>query len=432
MLSETAIRILFCLNPQQGVFLRDVYEKMPDGISQDEVKNEISTLCSMGLAEKKQDVFVCISDSGLAVTGFNHSPSPAVVRMLSRMRVEYPVKNPNKVEQEMEYSLPEHSQRLFLDQDESAVLIALGEAETNGEKTVPYNQGAKKLELRGLVQSSKGLSVSLTELGRNELTEDALELGLDLYLPYTEAVAKNRTQRLLVEVAAQTEVGNVKMAKSKDYLQALGNSEWMSNDIKRELHAMTSTGHVYKSGNNMYYINKEWILAFGIKPLGAVMAKRVAALDIFKNEEERNRLMSKLGYTFNEKKSAWVSTTKKTKSAKFKSAVKATKPPKPKKPVKKEPSLNTDESMMALEKAADEQLDAEVQWDDGGSELDTEEMLKESLEFINSLAEKANAEPRRVVNKEQKVTFLKHLAGGLFLGNEPCQAMINSILEDLE
>jgi hypothetical protein len=438
MLSSSAVEILFLLEDAGVRFISDIYSKMPETTN---IESTIRHLCGMGLVEERQDIFISLSASGKAVTGSDPNPSKAVCLMLNRLGITFPATNPNILEKNMEYHLPKHSARLFLEDEEKALLIELSKGPI--EAPVPFPIEARNLEIRGFVSvDDKGI-LALTERGEIELDFNAIKNKKKLYLPFTEYVAKNRLQRLFLESAAQTPVGNFKINNIKSYLQSMGISEWLTEDIKKELSIMEKTGHVYFSGNNMYYLQMEWMFLFGIKPLTPSMLKRVILMNVFGTPKEKvlDPWLEVLGCSFNDKKKIW-ETTPKTRVKKKSGSKKSKRKPSSIEPaadsLSKEENesggLSTDESMRALEVAAEEQSTEAPQWDlgDDGAELDTDAMLKESIEFMDSLVERANAKPKQIINKEQKVTFLKHLSNGLFFGNEAGQVLINSIVDDLE
>lgn len=310
----------------------------------------------------------------------------------------------------MDIELPKHTERLFLTEEESDIFKALmigGAPLPNKE----FDKGALLgLSERGYIELDK-LTFTLTEAGMSEVSNDAVP-----YLPKTELFATNRLKRILVEVAAQTRVGNLKMAVAKKVLKASGFGNLDSADIRNELSEMEKTGHIYKSGNNMYYLHVSWLYLFKLRKLNQSNYSRIEEKVEFSGDDEKRKMFAWLGGEY-VPGTGWVFGGK----TKYGTA---------------KPSTDTLDSLADddHEYASLGECGENFALPEGQStacELDPDAMLEESIGYVDEIVEKTKHTPYKVENKEQKIKFLQHLSGGLFLDNQTCQALLGSIVKDL-
>ncbi|OUV22640.1 MAG: hypothetical protein CBC55_03775 [Gammaproteobacteria bacterium TMED95] len=307
----------------------------------------------------------------------------------------------------MDIDLPSRMERLFLNKEEQRLFMALsqeGKVDSRGNFSKSV---VNSLIERGYIAFASG-TLYLTDRGKAEFLPDEIP-----YLPKTEVFATTRMQRILVEVAASTRVGNLKMTVAKHALELAGYSNVDFGTIKRELAEMAREGHMTKSGNNMYYLHVAWLYLFGLRSVNESNYLKIEEVIGFDSEEEKVAVLKSLGGTFDEKW-GWVWGTKKTKA-------------KPAKVVKTLESLADDDPEYSCIANTDVKLELPAE-----STLDADAMLAESISYVDQIVEKARKTSSTVDNKEQKIKFLNHLSEGLFLDNKTCQELLNSIAQDLE
>ncbi len=306
----------------------------------------------------------------------------------------------------MDIDLPSRMERLFLNEEEQRLFQDL--SRYGGINRSGFSkQVVKSLVERGYITVDSG-SIYLTERGRAEFLPDEIP-----YLPKTEIFATSRMQRILVEVAASTRVGNLKMTVAKRALGLAGYSNVNFDTIKKELAEMAEEGHMTKNGNNMYYLHVAWLYLFGVRSVNESNYLRIEEVIGFDSEEEKFAILKSLGGTYDEK-FGWMWGTKQKKA-------------KPAKVVKTLENLADDDPEYSVISSSHGNLDLP-----GESTLDADAMLAESISYVDQIVEKARKSTAIVKNKEQKIKFLNHLSEGLFLGNKTCQELLNSIAQDLE